>query len=160
MKWIYLIPLLFIFSCQEGVSPADGERESFVNGKIIVVSGIDSWPRPDSAKELRIIVVPSYPPYNILADILEGRAYLSDTLQRFIDTIPYSVKIQKTPMESAYILASLRFGTILQQKMIGFYKKNPESKVPDSLYIDKGVNLQNLDIFIDFKNLPDQQPIK
>ncbi|ROL58273.1 hypothetical protein D9V84_00650 [Bacteroidetes/Chlorobi group bacterium Naka2016] len=155
----FLIALIFI-ACQEGVSPADGERESFVSGKLIVISGKTSWPSPDSAKELRIIVVPEYPPYNILADILEGRAFLSDTLPRFINTIPYQVKIQKTPMESAYILASLRFGTIIQQRMIGFYKKNLESKIPDKLYIDKGVYLKDLDIFIDFYNLPEQQPIK
>ncbi len=152
--------LLFLLSCQEGVSPDDGQKESFLSGKIIIVSGKESWPPPDSSKELRIIVVPQYPPYNIFADILEGRAYLSDTLPRFVDTITYSTKIQRTPMPEAYILASLRFGTISQQRMIGFYKSNQESKVPDKLYIGKGIHLKNLNIFVDFKNLPEQKPVE
>lgn len=151
--------LVFLLSCQEGVSPDDGAKESYISGKLIVISGTNSWPSQDSAKELRVLVVPRYPPYNILSDILEGRAYLSDTLARFKDTVNYLVKIQKTPMTSAYILASLRYGTIVQQRLIGFYKKNLESKTPDKLSIDKGVSLKNLDIYIDFYNLPEQKPI-
>ncbi|MCX7908174.1 MAG: hypothetical protein N2560_01470 [Ignavibacteria bacterium] len=162
IRLLLYLSLLFFISftgCYEGVSPYDGALESYVTGKIIIVSGRNSWPSPDSAKELRIIVVPRYPPYNILSDIIEGKAYLSDTLTRFIDTINYKVNIQRTPMTEAYVLASLRYGTILQQRMIGFYKKNLESKVPDKLFINKGVELKNLDIFIDFYNLPEQKPI-
>lgn len=160
MRSIVLFVLLFsLFSCQEGISPNDGAKESYVSGKLIVISGINSWPSEDSARELRVLVVPQYPPYNILSDILEGRAYLSDTLPRFKDTINYIVKIQKTPMPEAYILASLRYGTIVQQRLIGFYKKIIENKIPDKLFIGKGINLKNLDIYIDFYNLPEQKPI-
>ncbi|MFN3305848.1 MAG: hypothetical protein ACK42Z_01540 [Candidatus Kapaibacteriota bacterium] len=160
MKFSFIFLLIaLLFSCQGGVTPNDGDRESFVSGLIIVTSGKSSWPKEDSCKELRVLVVPEYPPYNILADILVGRAYLSDTLSRFIDTIPFLVKIQRTPMPKAFILASIRYGTILQQRMIGFYKKNPNSKIPDSIFINKGVRLNDLNIYVDFNNLPEQQPI-
>ncbi len=159
---VAFLSLIFaiLVSCQGGVTPNDGDRESFVSGFIIVTSGSSSWPKEDSCKELRVLVVPEYPPYNIIADILEGRAYLSDTLARFIDTIPYLVKIQRTPMAKAFILASVRYGTIVQQRMIGFYKKNQKSKVPDSIYINKGIYLKDLNVYVDFYDLPEQEPIK
>ncbi|MCX7879846.1 MAG: hypothetical protein N2517_04210 [Ignavibacteria bacterium] len=145
-------------ACQGGISPDDGAAESIVVGRIIVVSGKASWPPPDSSRELRVLVVPQYPPINIFADILQGKAYLSDTLVRYTDTIPFRVVVQKPPMNSAFILASLRYGNISQQRLIGFYKKNRESKLPDMLKIDKGQILKGLDIFVDFNNLPEQKP--
>lgn len=160
MRGILFILLVgLIISCQGGVTPNDGDRESFVSGRIIITSGRSSWPSEDSCKEVRVIVVPEYPPYNIIADILEGRAYLSDTLPRYLDTIHYVVKIQRTPMPKAFILASMRYGTIVQQRMIGFYTKIPNSLVPDSLFIEKGIYLKDLNIFVDYYNLPQQEPI-
>lgn len=158
-KVVFFVLLFTIlcFSCQEGLDPTLQVEESILKGKVIVISGKDSWPVPDSALELRVVGFKEYPPKDLLNEIVSGNAYISDTLPRFIDTIQYQLKIEKPPVEIKYLVAALRYGTIFEWKAIGVYSDEMTfERKPKSIFISKGKLLENIDIFVDFRNLPKQ----
>jgi hypothetical protein len=160
MRAFYYIFILFLTlclnACQEGLTPEFGKKEANIYGKLIVVSGINSWPPPDSALELRVVAFKEYPPKDIIGEILSGNAYFTDTLPRFVDTIPFSLKIDTPPVELKYIVGALRYGSILEWKVIGVYTTDTSSKNPTSIYVKRGDVINDVNIFVDFYNLPKQ----
>lgn len=148
--------ILFLNGCQEGLTPEFGKKEANIYGKLIVVSGVNSWPPPDSAIELRVVAFKEYPPKDIIGEILSGSAYFTDTLPRFIDTIPFSLRIDTPPVELKYIVGALRYGSIVEWKVIGVYTMDTSSKKPATIYVKKGDIISNINIFVDFNNLPEQ----
>lgn len=156
-SYIFVVSLaLFLNACQEGLAPEFGKKEANIYGKLIVVSGVTSWPVPDSAIELRVVAFKEYPPKDIIGEILSGNAYFTDTLPRFIDTIPFSLKIDNPPVELKYIVGALRYGSIVEWKVIGVYTMDTLSKKPAPIYVRKGDIISNINIFVDFNNLPEQ----
>ncbi len=154
---IFIVSLiLFLNACQEGLTPEFGKKEANIYGKLIVVSGINSWPSPDSALELRVVAFKEYPPKDIIGEILSGNAYFTDTLPRFVDSIPFSLKIDTPPVELKYIVGALRYGSILEWKVIGVYTMDTLSKKPSTIYVKKGDIITDINIFVDFNNLPEQ----
>jgi hypothetical protein len=150
-----LLVLLFI-ACQEGLDPTI-RRESLVRGDLIVVSGRNSWPNSDSAIELRVVGFQNFPPPDLLTEIVSGKAFISDSLPRFFDTIRYSLKIDNPPVEINYLVAALRYGTIFQWKVVGVYSDEMTfERQPKKLFVPKGVTIENVKILIDFYNLPKQ----
>lgn len=157
LSYIFILFLaLFLNACQEGLTPEFGTREAIIYGKLIVVSGITSWPSPDSALELRVVAFKEYPPKDIIGEIISGNAYFTDTLPRFADTIPFSLKIDTPPVELKYIVGALRYGSLTQWKVIGVYTMDTSSKKPAAVYVKKGDKISNVNIFVDFYNLPKQ----
>ncbi|MGB9770513.1 MAG: hypothetical protein ACPLX7_00860 [Candidatus Kapaibacteriota bacterium] len=155
MRKFFILVFLLLLSCQEGLDPTTGQKESFIQGKLIVLSG--RWPPPDSALELRVVGFREYPPQDLLNEILSGNAFISDTLARFLDTIPYILKIEKPPAEINYLVAALRYGTILQWRVIGVYSEEMTfERKPKKIIVPKGIVLKDIDILIDFNNLPKQ----
>ncbi|MFN3269371.1 MAG: hypothetical protein ACK42G_02165 [Candidatus Kapaibacteriota bacterium] len=156
MKRLLLLLTFLLISCQEGLDPTVQET-SFVKGKLIVVSGRNSWPPIDSAIELRVVGFRDFPPKDLLNEIVSGNAFISDTLPRFLDTISYNLKIEKPPVEINYLVAALRYGTIFQWKVIGVYSDEMTyERAPKKIFVTKGKTIDNVNILIDFHNLPKQ----
>lgn len=157
MKFLYIF-LVFVFlfvSCQEGLTPLNQPKTAYISGYLIVISGKGSWPSPDSALELRVVAFKNFPPKDIINEIVSGNAYYSDTLPRFNDSVSFVLKIENPPVRINYLAATLRYGTILEWRVLGFYSS--DGNFTKSLFIDSGDSLTNFNIFIDFYNLP-QQP--
>lgn len=154
---IILLSVFFILSCQEGLDPTSQNEESYLKGKVVVISGAESWPKPDSALELRVVGFKEYPPQDLFNEIISNNAFISDSLPRFVDTIPFQLKIEKPPVEIRYLVAALRYGTIFDWKVIGVYsdEMNYERK-PKVIFVPKGKVLENIIILVDFRNLPKQ----
>lgn len=153
---VLILFAIFTSACQEGLDPTQKE-EAVISGNVIIVSGRDSWPIPDSALELRVVGFQNYPPQNILDEIINGKAFISDTLPRFVDTIPFKLQIEKPPVEIGYLVAVLRYGTIYEWKVIGVYSDEMTfERKPKRIYVTKGAKLENININVDFYNLPKQ----
>ncbi len=143
-------------ACQDGLSPDFGKKEGNIYGNLIIVSGTDSWPSPDSALELRVVAFKEYPPKDIIGEIVSGNAYFTDTLPRFVDTIPFSLKIDTPPVELKYIVGALRYGSLVQWKVIGVYTLDTSSKQPATIFVQRGDLINKINIYVDFYNLPEQ----
>lgn len=151
---IFFVFLFVLFSCQEGLSPITQPRVAYISGNLIVVSGRESWPIADSALELRVVAFKSFPPKDLIGEIVSGNAYFTDTLPRFLDTIHYTLKIENPPVNISYLASALRYGTILEWKVIGVYTSSGQN--PKPVLVGIGDSLTNINIFIDFYNLPPQ----
>lgn len=150
--------MFFHLSCQEGLDPTiDQAKESYIKGNVLVISGKSSWPSPDSILELRVVGFKRYPPQDIINEILSGEAYFTDTLPRFLDTISYILKIDKTPVELNYLVCAYRYGTILEWRVAGVYSDEMTfERTPKKLFVPSGKAIENVDIKVDFRNLPKQ----
>ncbi|MGQ9819346.1 MAG: hypothetical protein ACUVQ1_05410 [Candidatus Kapaibacteriales bacterium] len=156
MRFLFLslVMIFLLVGCQEGLSPLNQPETAYISGSLIVISGRESWPSPDSALELRVVAFKDFPPKNIINEIVSGNAYFTDTLHRFNDTISFVLKIDNPPVRINYLAGALRYGTILDWKVLGFYTL--DGKNPQSLFLNGGDSLTNIKIFIDFYNLPPQ----
>jgi len=155
---ILFIPLFFLLSCQEGLDPTMNKSvESFVKGNVLVISGRESWPSADSILELRVVGFKKFPPTDIIGEILSGEAYFTDTLPRFIDTIPYVLKIDKPPVDLSYLVCAYRYGTIMEWRVAGVYSDDTTyERTPKKLFVPSGKTISGVDIKVDFRNLPKQ----
>lgn len=151
---LMIVSAMVLLGCQEGLSPLNQPKTSFISGKIIVISGNESWPSPDSVLEIRVVAFKDFPPKDVLNEIISNNAYFTDTLPLFRDTINYTLKIDNPPVRINYLATVLRFGTILDWKVIGFYTL--DNKNPQPIFVKSGDSLTNINIFVDFFNNPPQ----
>ncbi|MFN3781115.1 MAG: hypothetical protein ACK4SO_02940 [Candidatus Kapaibacteriota bacterium] len=149
--------MILLLSCQEGLDPTSQQQESYLKGNVVVISGVNSWPKLDSALELRVVGFKEYPPQDLFNDIISNNAFISDSLPRFVDTIPFQLKIEKPPVEIRYLVAALRYGTIFEWKVIGVYSDEMTyERKPKIIFVPKGKVIENITILVDFRNLPKQ----
>lgn len=150
---IIYISIVVLTSCQSGLNP-EIQKNSKLMGKLIFTSERESFPPADSIKDMRVVAFKTYPPTNVVADVLTGNAYFTDqTLDYSQDTVDFEITIPEPPVELKYIVAGYQYGTIMEWRVIGVYHQNNDSI--SSLNIDKGKNYE-IEIFVDWKNLPPQ----
>ncbi len=147
---------LLLFSCQGGLNPEEAQKESVIKGNVIITSGFQSWPNPDSALEIRVVAFRKFPPADVLTEVLSGNAYYTDALPRFRDTIPYVLNINDPPDTLEYISCALRYGTIFQWKVIGVYTLDTLTRKPQTIFVPNGKTITDVNIYVDFYNLPEQ----
>ena len=154
-RFIYpFIIIALLTSCDEGLSP-QLEQKAVLQGEIIYTSGIDSWPKPDSLKDLRAVAFKNFPPQDIMMEILSGTAYFTqESLPIYVDSSYFSIEIPDAPITLNYIAVAQEYGTLLEWRVIGIYKSG-NSDSAGTLFIDKG-ETKKIKIYVDFNNLPPQ----
>ncbi|MCX7736396.1 MAG: hypothetical protein N2319_06750 [Candidatus Kapabacteria bacterium] len=163
MKKIILtyILLIFIFSsCDMGLAPKEPTKKSFISGIITYKGGTNNWPPPDSVLEIRLVAFKNYPlsdSSSILRELTEGNAYFTlDTLPRFVEKANYSLEITDPPALLKYIAVAQRYGNLFQWRVIGVYSETGDNTKPSSVMVNPGDSLKNINIEVDFLNLPPQ----
>ncbi len=159
LKLIFL-GLLFVFlaSCQEGLEPPSPDEKSFIGGQITFVGGSENWPPEDSVFAVRVVAFKDYPPKDIMTELLSGNAYFTmESLPFYVDNANYSIEITDTPVTIEYIAVALQFtDAITSQIAIGVYTVTGDRSQPTPVEILRGQTINDLDIEVDFDNLPPQ----
>lgn len=163
MKQMILICLSFMFllaSCDMGLAPKEPAKKSFISGLITYKGGVSNWPPADSVLEIRLVAFKNYPlsdSSSILKELTEGNAYFTlDTLPRFVDSSTYYLEINDPPALLKYIAVAQRYGNLFQWRVIGVYYGTGDSIKPASVMVTPGDNVRNININVDFQNLPPQ----
>jgi len=154
---IFLI-LPILYSCQEGLEPPPTEDRSYIGGKITFIGGNDSWPSADSVHAVRVVAFKDYPPKDILTELLTGNAYFTmESLPFFVDTASFSIEIPETPVVFEYIAVALQYtNELTSQLAIGVYTLSGDKLQPSPVELNKGQRITNIDIEVDFNDLPPQ----
>ena len=147
---------LAITSCDEGLAPPPPIIPATISGRIIYISGTKDWPPSDSVKDIRIVAFKVYPPQNIFTEITNGNAYFSESLPMFIDSTDFTLSITKPPVEIKYIVVAQQYGNLFEWRAIGVWTLSGDMSKPSSLSIKQGDKYENININVDFKNLPPQ----
>lgn len=158
LLFIYLI--LILSSCDMGLAPKEPAKKAYISGEISYKGGIDKWPSPDSILEIRLVAFKNYPlsdSSSILRELTDGNAYFTpDTLPRFVEKSDYYLEINDPPVVLKYIAVAQRYGNLFQWRVIGVYTETGDNTKPTTLIVNSGDSLKNINIEVDFLNLPPQ----
>lgn len=153
---LYIGLVIFLNSCNEGLAPPPPIAKSYVNGMITYKGGKNKWPPLDSVKDIRVVAFKNYPPKNIIGEITSGDAYFTGSMPKFADTSSYSIEFSKPPLYIKYIAVAQQYGSFLEWRAIGVYTISGDVTKPDSIFVIEGKTFNNININVDFDNLPPQ----
>lgn len=160
VSFIFLSSIIILFlldSCNEGLVPPDKITKSYLNGIITYKNSKDGWPAKDSTYAIRVVAFKSYPPGNIIEEIQTGNAYLTlNSLPLFVDSSSFSLEIPNPPIELKYIVIALQYdSSFFAQKAVGVFTTSGDKTKPSSIIIEGG-KTYNINIDVDFTDLPPQ----
>lgn len=144
-------------ACDTGLEPP---RDTILSGTVTFVGGPDSWPSGDSLFDLRVAAFTSYPPDNIVIDVLQGRAWFTaDSLPYNISSTEWTIVLPDPPPNSIkYLVVAQQFGPNFAEewRAVGVYALTGERELPTEIRVTTGKTHTNLDIDVDFADLPPQ----
>ena len=156
LRSIVLVPLLgFVLSgCTHGLEPLPVQPG--FGGTIRFVS---PWPPADSVKDIRVVAFYTYPPKNIIGEVLSGQAKVyppigSTPLPTFVDSLKYT--FDTDPATFQYVVVALQYGSNVfsDWKVVGAYGYSHGTGVPKPVIIPEDSYVKGIDIEVDFKNTP------
>lgn len=170
MKRVVILVLLFmtfllVYRCDHGLSPSKTTKTGSNN--LTGISGViiyQNWPQPDSLKDLRLIAFRKFPPQNIFGQIVSGEAVVYppgiDISAHLPFNVPFEEYIMELPPDTfEYIVVAHQFGEDRfsqgSWQAVGQYDPDSDS-LPDPVIIIPDSLLENININVDFKNLPFQ----
>jgi hypothetical protein len=151
----FLVLVILLISCDHGLSPEAADVDPGFAGELRVVS---AWPPQDSVRDLRVVAFRNYPPKDILSEVINGSAIFSDELPYGQTSISYIIQDETLAGAFAYIVVAQNFGEDPFQdwRAIGVYTLSGDVKQPTSLDLGSGLFISDVDISVDFYNLPPQ----
>ncbi len=155
---LFLCGLVSVLSaCDGGLEPAE---KPLISGMITFKGGNSSWPPADSVREVRIVAFRVYPPQDIISEVLNERAYFTQqSLPLFGDTASYTIELPNpAPDHIAAVVAALRYGDNIMAdwRVIGLYSTSGDNSTPSPLNLVDQPSNRNINITVDFDNLPPQ----
>jgi hypothetical protein len=121
-----------------------------------------NWEAADSLYDLRLVAFSVYPPgEDIVTEVLQGRALVypplgnSNTLaERGADSVSYTIGV--SPGTYPYVVVAQQFGPDVFQdwRAVGQYDLDTNLTLPSPVVVTEGVITQDIDIAVDFANLP------
>ena len=154
-----LILIAIFHSCDHGLKPTDSEsdQKSGISGYI----SYQNWPPADSLKDLRLVIFKKFPPDNILGEVISGNAIVYPGLNEsnllfYTDTTNFIVELEPGIYE--YVVIAQQYGPNINSDWlaVGQYDTVITDRLPTKITAKPGQILQNINIHVDFHNLPIQ----
>ncbi len=145
--------IVAIFSaCQEGLDPSAAQK-AVIYG---TVRFENEFPPDSLIKDIRVVAFKSYPPADIIGEVLSGEAIFSESLLPISgDTADYKINVESLPARFKYIAVARQYGTLFEWDAIGVYTDDYINFSPLEIYASKGIGYR-ADIKVDFNNRPPQ----
>ena len=149
--------VLFLFlvslGCDHGLAP---RPVSGIQGTIT----FQNWPLADSLYDLRLVVFRTFPPTNVVLEVLSGQAFVfppidSTHLPYFVDRVDYFLELP--PGRYAYVVVAQQYGpnVFTDWRAVGQYDVDTDS-LPSPVVVPEGEVVPSVDIQVDFDHLPIQ----
>jgi hypothetical protein len=150
--------LFFILSCDHGIKPPDlPEQKTAISGTIFYTN----WPVADSLQNLKLVIFKNFPPEDIVSEVIGGNAVaypenLTENLPYNQDSTFYEMELEAG--DYAYVVIAQQFGADVfnDWRAVGQYDTSPADSLPTAITVVQDSVLKNIDIYVDFKNLPIQ----
>lgn len=158
-----LLSCSVLLSCDKGLEPQSGQS----SGRTSAISGLvtyKNWPSPDSLRDLRIVLFRTFPPGNIIAEVLNGTAVvyppLGDTalVPFYVDSLRFAFGLPSGVYE--YVAVVQQYGPSVTNhwRPVGQYDLDTSLSVPTPVTIPVSDTLRNVDIAVDFIHRPPMPP--
>lgn len=156
--FVLLIALSFsILTCDHGIGPSNVKVKTGISGTIYY----SNWAAADTIFLLKAVFFKTFPPLSISAEILSGDAptypvALPEGLPLNVPSTQYEIELE--PGTIAYISVAQQYGLDLfnDWRSVGQYDITPADSLPSSVTVFQDSMLQNIDIYVDFNDLPIQ----
>lgn len=161
INWIIALPILLLLSrCDNGLDPNQAANNiASTPGFGGIVRIVSALPPPDSLRDLRVVAFRNYPPKDIVLEVATKQAVFTDSTLNFKDKI-ISYKIQQAEVtgEFKYVVVAQQYGTniLTDWRVVGVYTITSDVTKPASINIPAGTFLNNINMDVDFYNLPPQ----
>jgi hypothetical protein len=156
--FVLILLSLSILTCDHGLKPAEEEKAKMALSGTVYYS---NWLPADSIQLLKIVFFKTFPPENIINEVLGGNAsiyplVLSESLPLDEDSTNYEIELKAETY--TYITVAQQYGpdVFTQWRAVGQYNTNPGDSLPTAVTVLEDSILYNINIFVDFNNLPPQ----
>ena len=149
---------LIILTCDHGIEPpTSDEPKTGLSGTVYYLN----WSSAGDIHLLKIVFFKDFPPQNIIDEVTGGRAKtypknLVEGLPTDVDSIKYQIQLKAG--EYKYISVAQQYGpdVFSEWRSVGQYNETPGDSLPTAVTVLQDSMLQNINIFVDFDNLPVQ----
>ena len=156
---LFLISMsISILTCDHGLMPAEEEKAKMGLSGTVYYS---NWPPADSIQLLKIVFFKTFPPQNIINEVLGGNAStyplaLSEGLPLDVDSTNYEIDLKAETY--SYISVAQQYGpdVFTQWRAVGQYSSTPGDSLPTAVTVLEDSILKDINIYVDFNNLPPQ----
>lgn len=155
--------LLLLSSCDGGLDPIAAGKETeakpSISGLITYKNGPAAWPPADSIKDIRVVAFTRYPPPDIIAEVLGQKAFFTETMPVAVDSSSYRIELPSpSPSSIAAIVVAQQYGNDITKewRVIGIYSATGDNSQPTTLDLTSTTSWRNINITVDFSNLPPQ----
>jgi hypothetical protein len=154
---VFCLLALFVSGCDEGIAPE--EKVTIVKTKGIGGTiYFANWPPQDSVRDLRLVAFFSYPPGDIVDDVLNGRARYTDKLEPYgADSISYLLDMTTIYIDTLkFIAVGQQYGPNIQTdwRLVGVYFSGGDSSLPGIVVMHQDSVINGVNISVDFNKLP------
>ncbi|TAK58211.1 MAG: hypothetical protein EPO24_08770 [Bacteroidetes bacterium] len=153
--FVFTIALLLQSCNDHGLAPEPAPPYG-ISGTVF----FSNWLPQDSIKDLRVVVFKSYPPQNIVVDVLQGKAKYTETLTPYgVASISYTLMLSPlSPGRYEYLVVAQQYGDNVfnDWRVVGQYSLPADSGNPSVILVPGNKILQNINMTVDFNNLPPQ----
>ncbi len=156
--FLFCLTIFLMVSCDHGIKPSDGSaQKTAISGTIYYIN----WPPADSLKNLKLVVFKSFPPNDILSEVIAGTALaypvdLVESLPVEVDSTFYEMELDAGIYEYVAIAQQFGMDVFSDWRAVGQYDLSPADSLPSAVTVIQDSVKQNIDIHVDFDNLPIQ----
>ncbi|KAA3609907.1 MAG: hypothetical protein D8M58_08310 [Calditrichaeota bacterium] len=159
MKPLFICLFSFLLiSCDHGIKPPDlPSQKTGISGTIYY----NNWPPADSIENLKLVVFNNFPPDDIVAEVIAGDAIaypedLTEKLPIGDDSTAYIMELKAGLYEYVMIAQQYGPGIFTDWRSVGQYDLSLSDSLPTAVTVIQDSVLENINIFVDFNNLPIQ----
>ena len=154
-----LFIILFLTACNHGIAPTGMPPEVKNSGGISGYIYYQNWPPVVEVKNLKLIVFLEFPPDDIFGEVQTGRAIVhppefSESLPQFVDSSSYLLQLDPGTYE--YVVIAQQYAGLFDWRAVGQYDITPADSFPSPVNVISDSILPDIDIYVDFNNLPIQ----
>lgn len=161
IKAIFILVFLSLASltCDHGIEPPTSEKPNTgISGTVYY----SNWDSAGYIERLKIVFFNDFPPPpNLANEILSGNTNafpksLTESMPFNVDTTQYQIELKAG--EYKYITVAQQFGpdVFTEWRSVGQYNQTPGDSLPTPVTVLQDSMLQNINIYVDFDNLPAQ----
>jgi hypothetical protein len=109
-------------------------------------------------RDLRVVVFRNYPPKDILSEVISGTAVFSDELPYGEGEMTYIITAAELASTFEYVAVAQNYGDDVFQdwRVVGVHTVTGDVNAPTTIDLADGRFLREIDIDVDFYNLPPQ----
>jgi hypothetical protein len=156
--YIVLWFLLFTLACDHGLAPPDpGSKKTGISGRITFAN----QPADTARYDLRLVAFTNFPPSDLITEVSEGEAVVypaitEEGLPFDLDHIDYLMEVE--PGTIGYLVVAHQYGPNFMSdwQAVGQYDTTLTDSLPTAIVIEAGKMLTDIDINVDFNQLPIQ----